>query len=266
MGRIHALWTLDGLEATDKQVLLKAMEDEDPQVRKAAIWISEPFIKKNDGEVIDKLEKLKGDESYDVRTQLLLSLNYAKSDKAKDIVRNILEKNSKNEMFTAVQNSILKNEEVKKLGIKLGSLDLADRKMVLEGANIFRSLCSSCHGADGKGLPSKIAPPLVGDFGRLIRQKDTTIMVLLHGLTGPVDSKTYPIDMPSMGSNNDQWIASVLSYLRYDLGITNRSSSPIPPEYLSRILVKPDEVKKLRAQTAGRNTPWTIAELEKRGK
>ncbi|MEJ7684023.1 MAG: HEAT repeat domain-containing protein [Segetibacter sp.] len=115
LGRLHALWTLDGLEATDKEVLLKAMEDEDPQVRKAAIWISEPFIKKNDVQVIDKLEKLKGDESYDVQTQLVLSLNYAKTDKAKDIVKNILEKNSKNQMVAAVQNSIAKNEEIKKL-------------------------------------------------------------------------------------------------------------------------------------------------------
>ncbi|MEJ7684022.1 MAG: c-type cytochrome [Segetibacter sp.] len=149
--------------------------------------------------------------------------------------------------------------------MKLGSLDVADRKLILEGANIFRSLCASCHGSDGKGLASKIAPPLVGDFRSLIRQKDTTIMILLHGLTGPVDGKTYPVDMPSMGSNNDQWIASVLSYVRYDLGITNRSN-PMSPEFLSRIMVKPDEVKKIRAQTAERSKPWTRVELEKVGK
>lgn len=266
LGRIHALWTLDGLEAADKEVLLKAMEDEDAQVRKAAIWISEVFIKKNDAQVIDKLEKLKDDESYDVRTQLMLSLNYAKADKAKDIVKNILEKNSNNEMLAAVQRSLARNEEIKKFGMKLGRLDIADRKIILEGANIFRSLCASCHGPDGKGLPGKIAPPLVGDFRRLIGQKDTTIMILLHGLTGPVNGKTYPVDMPSMGSNNDQWIASVLSYVRYDLGMSNRSSGPMSPEFLARIMVKPDEVKKIRAQTTGRNKPWTMAELEKAGK
>jgi len=31
-------------------------------------------------------------------------------------------------------------------------------------------------------------------------------------------------------------------------------------------MVKPDEVKKIRAETAGRNKPWTMAELEKVGK
>src|SRR5215210_2318516 len=266
LGRLHALWTLDGLEAINKEVLLKVMEDQDAQVRKAAIWISEAFLKKNDEQVIDKLEKLKSDDNADVRTQLLLSLNYLKAGKGKDIVKNIMENNPNNEMLTAVQNSLARNEEIKKFGTKLGSLDMADRKLILEGANIFRSLCATCHGPDGKGLPAKIAPPLVGDFRRLMGQKDTTIMILLHGLTGPVNGKTYPVDMPSMGSNNDQWIASVLSYLRYDLGITNRSSGPMSPQFLSRILVKPEEVKKIRAQTVGRNKPWTMAELEKAGK
>ncbi len=266
LGRLHALWTLEGLEAIDKELLLKAMEDEDAQVRKAAIWISEPYLKKNDEQVIDKLGKLKGDESYDVRTQLMLSLNYAKAGKAKDIVKNIMEMSPSNEMLAAVQSSLVRNEEIKKFGIKLGSLDVADRKMILEGANIFRSLCASCHGSDGKGLPSKIAPPLVGDFRRLIGHKDTTIMILLHGLTGPVNGKTYPVDMPSMSSNNDEWIASVLSYLRYDLGMTNRSPGRMSREFLTRIMVKPDEVKKIRAQTVERNKPWTMAELEKAGK
>jgi HEAT repeat protein len=84
---------LDGLEAINKEVLLKAMEDQDAQVRKAAIWISEAFLKKNDEQVIDKLEKLKSDDNADVRTQLLLSLNYVKAGKGKEIVRNIMEKN-----------------------------------------------------------------------------------------------------------------------------------------------------------------------------
>src|SRR5580765_7932814 len=40
LGRLHALWTLSGLEAIDKDVLSKALEDDVAQVRKAAVWIS----------------------------------------------------------------------------------------------------------------------------------------------------------------------------------------------------------------------------------
>ena len=48
LARLHALWTLAGLEAFDKDDLSRALEDEDPQIRKAAIWISEPYVKMND--------------------------------------------------------------------------------------------------------------------------------------------------------------------------------------------------------------------------
>ena len=59
-----------------------------------------------------------------------------------------------------------------------------------------------CHlsGADAKGLPTKIAPSLVDNPGLIFRgSKDTTIRILLHGLTGPVNGKKYPTDMPPMG-------------------------------------------------------------------
>ena len=258
---------MDGLGATDKAILLKAMDDEDAQVRKAAIWISEPYLKNGDEQIIDKMEKLEGDASYDVRTQLLLSLNYAKGDKAQAIAKDLLAKNPKNEMFTGIESSLEKNEAVKKLGKRLGSLEVADRKRVMDGATIFRSLCASCHGTDGKGLPSKIAPSLV-DYPRLVfmGSKDTIIRIVLHGLTGPLNGQKYPVDMPPMESNNDEWIAAVLSYVRYNLGVPEKYAGSIPPQYQQQILVRTEEVKKVRAATSGRNKPWTMEELQKGGK
>ncbi|HMH31776.1 MAG TPA: c-type cytochrome, partial [Puia sp.] len=265
LGRLHALWTLDGLDATDKEVLFKAMEDPDEQVRRAAVRISEPFLKKNDEEVIDKLEKLKDDDGYDVRVQLMLSLGYAKTDKSAAIMKYLLDKNPRNEMLTAVKSTLTKNEDIKKFGAKLGSLDPSNRKVILDGATIYRTLCSSCHGPDGKGLATQVAPPLVveNNFRRLMSAKDTTIMILLHGLKGPVNGKSYAVEMPSMASNNDQWIASVLSYIRYDLGINNRFPGNMSASFLARVMVSPDEVKKIRAQTAGRDKPWTMDDLKK---
>jgi hypothetical protein len=100
----------------------------------------------------------------------------------------------------------------------------------------------------------------------LFGAKDTLINIVLRGLKGPVDGKAYAVEMPAMASNNDQWVASVLSYLRYDLGISNRFPGPIPQSFLTRIMVTPDEVKKVRDQSAARTTPWTMAELQKGGK
>ena len=97
----------------------------------------------------------------------------------------------------------------------------------------------------------------------MLGAKDTTIMILLHGLKGPVNGKTYAVEMPSMASNNDQWIASVLSYVRYDLGYQNRFPGPVSPAFLARILVSQEEVKKIRSLTSARDKPWTAEELKK---
>ena len=122
----------------------------------------------------------------------------------------------------------------------------------------------ACHGADAKGVPTKVAPSLVDDPMLIFRgSKDTTIRILLHGLTGPLNGKKYPTDMAPMGSNNDEWIASVLSYLRYDLGVPAQYAGSIPAQFLPQLLVRPEEVQKVRSQTAGRNKPWTQEELRK---
>ncbi|WP_247237718.1 c-type cytochrome [Telluribacter sp. SYSU D00476] len=264
LGQLHALWTLEGLESVDKDLLFQLMQAEDAQLRRAAIWNSEPFLKKNDEEVLGKLASMKADPSYDVRIQLLLSLDRSKSPKARTIAKDLLAMNADNEMLTSVQASLQKNEDVRTYGARLGALDAATRKMVMEGATTFKSLCATCHGAEGKGSPTNLAPVLAGNFRRMTPKKNEEIKILLHGLTGPVEGKTYPDMMPPMGGNSDEWIAAVLSYIRYDLALAGAGfPGRVNPEYLARIIVKPEEVKKVREETAGRTTPWTWEELDK---
>jgi mono/diheme cytochrome c family protein/glucose/arabinose dehydrogenase len=263
LGQLHALWTLEGLEAVDKELLFALMQSPDAQLRKAAIWNSEPFIKKNDPEVLTRLATLKSDPSYDVLTQLLLSLGYAKVPLAKSTVDQVLAKNPHNEMLTSVQGTLVKNESIRTYGARLGSLDAASRKMVLDGATTFKSLCATCHGPDGKGTPTNLAPVLSGNFRRLTGKKDEEIKILLHGLTGPVDGKTYPDMMPPMGANSDEWIASVLSYIRYDLAHAGNGTPRVSPQFLERVLVTPADVKRIRAETSGRSRVWTWEELDK---
>ncbi|MDJ1469158.1 c-type cytochrome [Cytophagaceae bacterium DM2B3-1] len=259
LGRLHALWTLEGVDALDKDIILTAMKDDDEQVRRAAVWVSEPWLVANDADMLTQLKSMKDDTSYDVRVQLLLSLHKSQSPKATELVTAILEANTGNEMLKSTKLAIERNDDVKKYGIKLGSLNETNRKMIMEGAMIFQSLCSTCHGPEGQGLPSQVAPPLAGFSQRLMTNKDAMIKILLHGLTGPIEDKTYPDMMPPMGANEDEWIASVLSYVRYDLGRPNRGG--VSPEELSRILVKPEDVKNMRQHTAGRDKAWTWAEL-----
>ncbi len=266
LGRLHALWTLSGLDAMDKDVLEEALEDDDPQVRRAAVWISEMYLENDDEAVIEELGGLKDDKDFDVRIQLILSLSKSKSPKAKALSEDILTKNSGNEMIVSAMKSLNKTEDIKKFGTRIGSLNPESRKAILDGAAIFKSLCSTCHGIDGKGVPTKLAPPLAGNFQRNFRNKNAMIRILLHGLTGPVNGETYSENMTAMGMNDDKWIASVLSYVRYDIGLSERRfSGSLGEEFVNRVLVKPEEVKRIREQSKGRTTLWTWVELDKLG-
>ncbi len=262
LARIHALWTLEGLGAIDKEVLLYALKDNNPQVRRTAVWISESlYLKKNDSQMIDAVAKLKDDPNYDVRVQVLLSMYNSNADKAKLIVKEIVEDNANNEMLVAAKDALDKNEMVRELSSRLGDFSKEDKNTILSGAMIFRSLCASCHGPEGKALAiggaGMVAPPLVGANPFQFSEKYTAIRILLGGLTGPIEGKTYPSEMPSMAANRDGWIADVLTYARYEFGKNPSNKKNISP------VVKRDEVKKIREEMKGRDKPWTLEELKK---
>ena len=71
------------------------------------------------------------------------------------------------------------------------------------------------------------------------------IKVLLKGLTGPLDGKTYRDVMVPMGGT-DEWVAGIASYVRTSFGNSGG-------------LVTPADVARVRAETAARKTPWTRA-------
>lgn len=281
LARIHALWTLEGLDAVDKDVLVTALQDRHPQVRRTAVWISEPYLKANDEMMIENVGALKDDTNDDVRVQLLLSLYQSKSGQAKAMIKELLGQHQDHEMLTATKTALDHNEDVRAFGSKLGKLDEADRNLILNGASIFKSLCASCHGADGKGLAiggtSMAAPPLAGSERLAFLEKNTIIRILLHGLTGPVDGKEYASVMPAMEANSDEWIASVASYIRYEFGgkaprrpgeipgmapAAVNSASGFPVRKAPSPVVTPREVKKIREESKGRSKVWTLEELE----
>ncbi|MBI1343332.1 MAG: cytochrome C [Terrimonas sp.] len=260
LARLHALWTLEGLEAIDEDILSGALNDQDPQVRKSAVWISESFLKKNpDSRILDELLQLKNDPSYDVRIQLMMTMYTIPSEKAKNAVQELLEQNRKNEMIVGVKDALDKNDLVKKLSTRLGNLNEKEKRTVLNGAVIFKSVCANCHGADGKGFDVgkgvMAAPSLIGVNPFDDQEKDMAIRILLSGLKGPVAGKTYPSEMPSHSENRDSWIATVLSYARFEFGNHKKDGKDYSP------VVKNDEVKKLREESKNRKGPWTLEEL-----
>jgi glucose/arabinose dehydrogenase/mono/diheme cytochrome c family protein len=260
LGRLHALWTIDGLDKMDKETVLTALNDADPQIRKSGIRISEKYIS-GDEEILNKLLSMEDDSSKEVTGQLLLTLNQTENVQAHELIERIFNENESHKLISGIRDMLAANEEKKQFGAKLVALNEDARKRVIRGSEIFSSLCVTCHGPKGTGLPARVAPPLIGKI-KLLNNREALIKILLSGLKGPVEGVTYPGLMVSMKSYDDEWIASVLNYVRFDL--TMQSFPVLPSDYLQSLMITPQEVNKMRKQTAGRNGPWTWEELLKK--
>ena len=86
LGRLHALWTLQGLQAIDRALLIEAMSDRDDRVRGAAIRLSERLDASAQGAVLRQLTGLSTDASARVRLQGTLTAGRSPAPGAIDLV------------------------------------------------------------------------------------------------------------------------------------------------------------------------------------
>ena len=123
-----------------------------------------------------------------------------------------------------------------------------DAESMKRGQAVYSRTCIACHQPTGMGLPP-VFPPLAGSEWVA---KDASIAVrnIINGMQGPITVKgmTYNSMMPPVAGVSDADIADVLTYVRQSFG--NQANA-----------VTADQVKAIRAATAGRTTMWTTAEL-----
>jgi mono/diheme cytochrome c family protein/glucose/arabinose dehydrogenase len=80
LGRLQALWTLDGCGTLDRAVVLNAIADRDPRVAAAAVRLSEKWLAPTiDAEIFARVASLANSPDGALRLQLALSLGEAKS-------------------------------------------------------------------------------------------------------------------------------------------------------------------------------------------
>jgi len=72
--RLHALWTLDGLDAIGSAEVARALADKSPEVRASAIRLSERWLANADDPLGTAVLKLMDDASWTVRRQLAASI------------------------------------------------------------------------------------------------------------------------------------------------------------------------------------------------
>lgn len=258
LGRLHAIWTLEGLDSADSKTLIDRMADPDPRLRAAALRIAETRLKK-DRSFDEHVRQLAADRDPNVVIQTLLSVIRGAHPQAEAIVHGIRQSHPRHIAITGIADQIKARAEA--MAAERKKLEEMRRRnkvlaeSVVRGKVIYTTLCTTCHGADGKGQPSPdkkglmLAPPLAGS-PRVRGHKERLSRILLHGLVGPVDDKKYAAGlMQPMGANADQWIADVATYIRNSWD--NRAS-----------LIEASDILRIRNASQQRIGPWTLRELK----
>lgn len=249
LGRMHALWTLDGLGATDRDLVTNSFGDPDERVRGAALRISEAFLKKGDPEVVARVQPLLKDPSMDVVVQAINSLRFVPAKAAHPLIQATAAAHPDSEIITASSRQSLQFDPLHPaaIGVKIDPVGMA---LIRDGREHFSQICFACHGADGKGVVTSdgmhLAPPLAGS-PRVLGSPAALVRIVLNGLTGDVDGRPYPGLMVPQKANDDVWIAGILTYIRNSFG---NSAATITPQ----------QVATIRA-AAGDHVPYTLADL-----
>ncbi|UZD23427.1 DUF7133 domain-containing protein [Algoriphagus halophytocola] len=247
--RIHALWTLEGLNSLRVDLVRQLMGDSNPAIRMQALRTSETLYKYGDKSLADDYKAMVNDSHVEVALQALLSAYILDIEGLEDLIKNSIQANQ-TQGFQVIGPQLLEKLAEKE---KLSETQFEPEQLALftQGKTIFDSYCSTCHGPKGLGTPTgggQLIAPAFSGSPRLMGHPEYAVKTLLHGLTGDLDGKEYEGVMIAMDSNDDEYIAAVLSYIRNDFG---NSGSFISPEYVAEI----------REKTAGRDEMYQFDEL-----
>ncbi len=292
--RLHALWTLEGMDAISPETLYQVFDDRDTRLRIAGLQIAEQWIKNGDAKILNQLGDLANDPSPEVVKQLILTLGWQDTGEARTLIENAANRHISNEgVFMATMASLWKQETPFIQSIRDGSafdsiedeeerlpimkrwvegiatwkredlklpntFDSRQKWLIGHGETIYFETCRSCHGANGEGqlLPGSNSrlAPSLRNSPRVLGDPEKLIRILLHGLIGPVDGKNY--DAGAMPT-----IAS--------LGYDNENRIAQAANYIRYAWghklppIEVDLVKKVQKETMERQLPWTLEELEK---
>jgi mono/diheme cytochrome c family protein len=249
--RIQAIWTLEGLNALSTSLVKKLMNDLNPRIRIQAMRAGETLYKAGDKTLEANYKAKLNDEQVDVVIQAMLSEKFLKFSTLNEDITKLMAKNA-TKGVQLVGGQIVNPKQSKFMG---GSEVTKEQTEMLErGQVIFNELCAQCHGENGLGKAvgaGKLMAPTLSGSLRVQSHPDYVIKVLLHGMEGAIEGKTYAGGlMAPMNVQNNNWIADIASYIRSQL--SNDAA-----------FVTPDQVAKLRKSTAQQKVLYKYETLTK---
>lgn len=281
LGLIHAMWTLEGLQALTVNDIIALLRQPDENIRTQALAALPSLLNAaNSAVVVPLLEQLAVSPRQAPAVAYVLPA--VEKAAAARLLRSIWQRFPDNRFVAdAVISNVRDREEALFEEITAWSADTnlvirrhlqkvitditnrrkakLDETLVKEfprGNLIYKTICQTCHGADGDGIQS-LAPPL-NHSDLVTGKKERLISIVLYGLTGPVEvnGKIYKApeisgDMPGI-INNDEFsdadLAQLMSFIRNAWG--NKAGR-----------VTEQDILKVKQLHKGREKPFTMEEL-----
>lgn len=277
--RIHALYTLEGLNELSVDVLTDVLTSNNSDVVAHGIVLLEGFAAKSHSEEVSVLfDQLAQREDTQTDLYLLSTLGeWMAIDPQKfyPLFTQILNRQQGKPIFREAALSGLpentfvfdKYREDLPLQAEVATIQerkakdvvnpIYSRKSLAEdnrtrGAKLFFGICASCHGQNGRGIEG-LAPPLLNS--EHVADAERLGLIVLHGLQGPVtvNGQRYDLNlaMPGLIRNDeitDKDIADIVAY------VTN-AFSDIPKG------LKTEKVTELRAAKPKSGAEYTEQEL-----
>lgn len=262
--RIHALYTLKGLDALSFNRLKAVAEHSDTEVISHAIVLMEGFVSKENAVGAKNIFRdlmAKEDKAIDLYLASTVG-TWAKAapEQFAPLIYNLYGRYEQNPIITEALVSgsgkttekllayLEQHPDFKNSGLEtqlaqniksqkedepnpIYSTLKSTMDTRTKGAKIFRQICAACHGMDGKGIEG-VAPPFVNSE-YITGPTERLGLIVLHGLTGPVhvNGQLYKLNqaMPGMANNaslSNEDISDILSYITNAFFRTPQSLTP----------------------------------------
>ena len=268
LARIHALWTLEGLNSLDAATVRGEMKDPDPQIRIQAIRVSETLYKAGDRSFQADYKTATLDKNTDVAIQAMLTEKLFKPEDLSAIIKSAQAANTARGVQLVGAQILDPTLAASGRGGGPGRggpppLSAEQQAIMQKGEAVFKEVCFTCHGDDGRGEPlagkgSATKAPSLSGSPRVQGHRDYVIKAVMYGLRGPIDGRNYSEVMVPNGGNKNEWIASVASYVRNSFG---NSAGFVSVDDVARIrLANPTRSVK-QDKNGVVNTRFTIPEL-----
>jgi glucose/arabinose dehydrogenase/mono/diheme cytochrome c family protein len=178
---IHALWTLNGLQALTSETVAGALQSSDSKVRATAVRVAEPLLGR-DTDLARKVLSLANDPSTDVQLQVMFTLGELRTSEAEAAMLELLARHSEHPLIRDAAVSGLFNRELPFLNRLLAAPEWQEQKAGRE--KIIRDL-SRCVAESRRGdAVNQLLAAAAGQKSRWVQY------AMLDGISALLPAKT----------------------------------------------------------------------------